>query len=133
MSLKRFIKSLISVTFVLLIYIHLQMKMFGMAYHAKTNQKHIQELVDANGRLTYQILTLKSANNLGKQILDEKSVLQFIESDKILQLSTQMPLTQSPPLPKPQKATPKSVDNLSKLITWFSPQTAEAQEFPSQR
>ena len=129
MNLKNFFKFLFTTTFILLVYIHLQMKIFGMAYHAQTNQKKIQELNDANGRLTYQILALKSANNLGKQILENKSELQFIESDKIFKLSTPAPISQKVILQKPVKLVPKTADNLSKLITWFTPQTAEAEEF----
>ena len=130
MNLKKFLKLLACTTVVLLIYIHLQMKIFALGYYTQTSQRHIQELMDANGRLTYQILTLKSANNIGKRILDDKSDLQFVEQDNILQLTTQTPPSQKPSVPAPRKNMPNAVDKLSKALTWLTPQTAEAQVLP---
>ena len=130
MNLKRFLKLIACTTIVLLIYIHLQMKIFALGYCTQTSQKHIQELMDINGRLTYQILTLKSASNIGKRILDDKSDLQFVEQDNILQLTTPMLPSQKPSVPAPRKNTSQAVDKLSKAFTWFIPQTAEAQALP---
>ena len=130
MNFKKFLKFLICTTVVLLVYVHLQMKIFALAYHTQTSQKQIQELADANGRLTYQLLILKSANNLGKQILEETSNLQFAEQDKVLQLTTQTPSPRSVPSQKPINTTSKAVDRLTKVLTWLTPQTAEAQGLP---
>ena len=130
MNLKKFLKLLVCTTVVLLIYIHLQMKIFALGYHTQTTQKQIQELMDSNGRLTYQILALKSASNIGKRILDDKSDLQFVEQNNILQLTTQMIPSQKPSVQAPRKNTIKAVDKLTKALTWFTPQTAEAQVLP---
>ena len=130
MSFKRFIKLLVCTTTILLLYIHLQMNIFALGYHTQISQKKIQELIDVNGRLTYQILSLKSASNLGKEILDDQSDLQFVEQDNILRLSTPTPASPKPPLQAPLKITSKAVDKLSKAFSWFIPQTAEAQALP---
>jgi len=85
MSLKVYFKIAVFATIVALLYIHMQMKIFELSYKGKDKEKIIHELADTNGALTHQILTLKSANNLGNQLLEkENNSLQFMDHDRVM-------------------------------------------------
>ena len=84
MKLTRFIKGLIFMTITAVIYLHLQMNIFDLAYQGKVKEHAIQKIKDDNGVVTYQILKLKAAHNLGDRMLDEKSGLQFVSRDRVM-------------------------------------------------
>jgi len=85
MSLKVYFKIAVFATIMSLLYIHMQMKIFELSYKGKDKEKIIHELADTNGALTHQILTLKSANNLGNQLLEkENNSLQFMDHDRVM-------------------------------------------------
>ena len=88
MSLKVYFKVAVFATIMSLLYIHMQMKIFELAYNGKDKEKIIHELADTNGTLTHQILTLKSANNLGNQLLEKESNLQFMGRDRVMTVVT---------------------------------------------
>ena len=108
MRLLRFLKFMGFLTLVSLIYIHLQMRIFDLAYQGKTKEKAIRELNDQNSQLTYEILKLKSSQNLGGKLLTESSDLRFLDQSQIVRV----PITQlSKAVPKevlPQEARQKS-------------------------
>ena len=84
MSLRIYFKVAAFATIMALFYIHMQMKIFELAYKGKDREKIIHELADTNGALTHQILTLKSANNLGNQLLEKENSLQFMGRDHMM-------------------------------------------------
>lgn len=69
---------------VCLVYIHMQMKIFELSYRGKDKERIIYALSDTNGALVHEILTLKSANNLGRQLLDKENSLQFMGADHVM-------------------------------------------------
>ena len=71
-----------------LLYIHMQMKIFELSYNGKDKEKIIHELNDSNGALSHQILTLKSANNLGNQLLENDNSLQFMDNERVMTVMT---------------------------------------------
>lgn len=88
MSLKVYFKVASFVTIIALLYIHMQMKIFELSYNGKDKEKIIHELNDSNGALSHQILTLKSANNLGNQLLDhDNNNLQFMDNERVMTVS----------------------------------------------
>src|SRR5689334_13534676 len=98
MNIKVWVKLMAFATVMALIYIHMQMQIFDLAYQGKDREKHMHELRDLNGLLTHQILTLKSANHLGNKLLEKDSTLQFMSNDRVMTLTgpasmrTQVPL-----------------------------------------
>ena len=88
MSLKVYFKVAVFATIMSLLYIHMQMKIFELAYNGKDKEKIIHELADTNGTLTHQILTLKSANSLGNQLLEKENNLQFMGRDRVMTVVT---------------------------------------------
>jgi cell division protein FtsL len=88
MSLKVYAKIAALVTIIALLYIHMQTKIFELSYNGKDKEKIIHELNDSNGALSHQILTLKSANNLGSQLLDRDNSLQFMDNERVMTVRT---------------------------------------------
>src|SRR3989338_5814071 len=86
MRLIRFIKIVIFITILSLGYIHLQMRIFDMAYLGKEKERKIKQLTDENGNLTYAILTIKSSANLGFKMLSENSSLKFMDPNNIVEI-----------------------------------------------
>ena len=123
MSIKIYLKFLTFATFVALIYIHMQMKIYELAYTGKDKEKHFYELSDANGGLTHQILTLKSANHLGNKLLDKDASLQFMGKDHMMTLRTPADVISQPIQPKPKGDHP-----IWPLLSWLSPSEAKAGE-----
>src|SRR5476651_546831 len=89
MSLKVYFKIAAFATIMCLLYIHMQMRIFELSYNGKDKEKIIHELNDTNGALSHQILTLKSANNLGNELLDhDNNNLQFMDNERVMTVST---------------------------------------------
>ncbi len=115
MSLKVYFKVAVFATIISLLYIHMQMNIFELAYKGKDREKIIHELADANGALTHQILTLKSANNLGNQLLDKENSLQFMGRDHMMTVVTP-PVAGMPGLPAPKVHVENSLWNLFSFL-----------------
>jgi len=123
MSLKVYSKIALFVTILALFYIHMQMKIFELSYNGKDKEKIIHELNDSNGALSHQILTLKSANNLGNQLLDHDNSLQFMDNERVMTVRTSegamQRLTRSPA---------KVVNPVWNLFSFLGAQEAKAWE-----
>ena len=105
MRLLKFIKTMVVLTSFALIYIHLQMQIFDLAYQGKNKEKEIRKLIDDNGNVTYNILKLKSSNNLGEKLLGEQSQLQFLDNSRVVKL--EMPKSAQEPNTVALSATPE--------------------------
>lgn len=113
------------ITLLSLIYIHLQMKIYDLAYQAKRNEHKIQKLRDENGVSTYHILALKSVSHIGEKLLDQESSMQFISNDKVYELASSRG-TVKPSLNKTAKAPIGTLSfNFQNWLTVSTPQ-AEA-------
>src|SRR5579863_3007408 len=106
MSLKVYFKVAMFATVLALLYIHMQMKIFELSYNGKDKEKIIHELNDSNGALSHQILTLKSANNLGNQLLDRDNSLQFMDQQRVMTVTTSVGAMQHLEQPKAKVANP---------------------------
>ncbi|MBF0511662.1 MAG: hypothetical protein HQL13_04950 [Candidatus Omnitrophica bacterium] len=100
MSLKMYLKVACFVTVMCLLYIHMQMRIFELSYNGKDKEKIIHELNETNGSLSHQILTLKSANNLGNQLLDRDNSLRFMDNERVMTVSTPAASKHLGPKPK---------------------------------
>lgn len=88
MSLLKSLKIISFMTVLALVYVHLQMRIFELAYQGKKKEKEIQLIGEENGKVTYTILTLKSAHSLGDRMLNENSDMKFRNPQDIVTLST---------------------------------------------
>ena len=123
MSLKVYFKIAAFVTIIALLYIHMQMKIFELSYNGKDKEKIIHELNDSNGALSHQILTLKSANNLGNQLLDHDNSLQFMDNERVMTVTTSAGGMQRMAQPKA-----KVVNPIWNLFSFLGAQEAKAWE-----
>ena len=121
MSLKVYFKVVTFVTIMCLFYIHMQMRIFELSYNGKDKEKIIHELNDSNGALSHQILTLKSANNLGNQLLDRDNSLQFMDNQRV------MTVTRSAGAPERLAKPPaKGINPVWNLFSFLGIQEAKA-------
>ena len=88
MKLFKFLRTMVVITLLSLVYINLQMQIFDLAYEGKRKEKEIRRLNDNNSQLTYHILTLKSANHLGDKLLTQDTPMQFLDTSRIVRLET---------------------------------------------
>ncbi len=86
MRLLHIFKGIFLLTLLALIYIHLQIEFFRLAYQAQKLEEQIHFLVDKNSQITYSILKLKSPNHLGNELLSDQSDMQFLDQEKIVRL-----------------------------------------------
>ncbi len=128
MNLVSPLKWMAFLTVTALLYTHMQMQIFDLAYKAKIKEKFVHQLKDDNGILTHQILTLKSANNLGEKLLDKNDGLMFMGHDRVLTIK------QSGSARKPQapvvvdQAAPKP-GIFSNVLSLLSPREASARDY----
>ena len=80
-------KTMVVLTSFALVYIHMQMQIFDLAYKGKYKEKELRKLIDDNGNVTYNILKLKSSNHLGEKLLGEESHLQFLDNARVVELN----------------------------------------------
>lgn len=125
MSLKVWLKLMSFVTVIALIYTHMQMQIFELAYKGSRREKQMHELRDRHGILTHQILTLKSSNNLGNRLLEKNSDLEFIGNNNVLTLKgpeVAMKQTSSKPI------ISKNENVMWNFLSFLTPQEAKAWE-----
>lgn len=87
MSLTTFMKTMGMLTLLALIYIHMQMHIYTLAYKGKEKQNRIHELVDQKGTLTHHILALTSAQHLGDTLLEKDNSLHFVGRDNMMNVT----------------------------------------------
>jgi cell division protein FtsL len=123
MSLKVYFKIAAFTTIIALLYIHMQMRIFELSYNGKDKERIIYALNDSNGALSHQILTLKSANHLGNQLLDRDNSLQFMDNEQVMTVAASAGALQR--LGQPQAKVDNPVWN---LFSFLCAQEAKAWE-----
>lgn len=88
MKLGKFFLLMGFITLLALTYIHMQMQIYDLAYQGNHKEQQIRRLIEENGDANYRILMMKSANNLGATMLDEKFGMQFADADDVIQITT---------------------------------------------
>ena len=116
MGLTSWFKFMSFATVTALIYIHMQMQIVELAYKGKDKEKKVHDLMDNNGILTQQILTLKSANHLGQELLEKDEGLQFMGHDRVVTFATPAGMSLRP-VTKPKLRTESSFWNWLSFLT----------------
>ena len=125
MRLSKFLKTMLLITALAVIYIYMQNKIFQLAYQGKVREKKIMHLSEINSVLAYEIMRMKSAHHLGDKLLSENSSMRFRDRQSVVQLVA----SGAEPAGKLQTASvSKSVAN--PLLNLFSLNSAEAQPSP---
>jgi hypothetical protein len=120
-SLKTCAKLMLFGTITALIYTHMQMQIFELAYKGKAKERRFHELMDDNGALTHQILALKSASHLGRELLEKDMGLQFVGRESVVTFSGPAAKTAVP-----VRVKSKQDNVLWNALSFLSPQEARA-------
>lgn len=104
MRLTTVIKSMTLLTLVCLGYVHLQMKIIDLAYQGKAREKQIRNLIEENGTVTYNILTLTSSINLGHRLLDDNMKMTFVDPGNVITMSASGDVFNDGPVDAPEVA-----------------------------
>lgn len=125
MRLWRFIKFMFGLTILALIYIHMQMNIFSLAYEGKQKQQKVVRLQEQNGRVSNNVFELKSASYLGRKMLKENVKLKFYDEKNVVKL-----LSGKRPSARNKLASNQNEKSnpLSKLFSWRFPSVAHAEE-----
>lgn len=114
MNLAAWFKLMVFATVTALLYTHMQMQIVELAYKGKERERRVHELMDNNGAIKHAILTLRSANHLGQEILAKDDGLQFMGHDRVMVLSTPKAKQLMQPAQKPK------IKAESPMMNWLS-------------
>lgn len=117
MTFGRTIKSIGFMTLMALIYISMQMQILSLAYEGKAQEKEIQQLIEENSNVTYDIMVMKSANHIGSHLLAADPSLDFASEAAVIEIAA--PIVEERPLDE-TNATPKQATFFSRLIAFVS-------------
>jgi hypothetical protein len=92
------------------------MKIIQLAYHGKEKEKMIRQLAEENSRITYTVLRMKSSSNLGGKLLSEKSDMEFVAPQSIIQISASERILRSD-IPQPSARQNNFMDPLLSLLS----------------
>lgn len=127
MKLTTFMKFMGLVTLLSLAYIHMQMQIFDLAYLGKDKEKMLHVLSQEKQNLTYAILRIKSANNLGYEMMGEDSGMQFVNPNEIIHISSAQPIVEEQDVENTQ-LTSVEKSPLTSFISFASRAEAKIQE-----
>jgi len=86
MRLPKFIILLVFMTVISLIYVQLQIEIFKQAYDGSLNESRLRDVLEDNSILMYNILALKSAQNVGERLLSKEKTLEFAKKQQIAEI-----------------------------------------------
>ena len=86
-----FLKGMIIVTVLAVMYIHLQMKIYDLAYQTRGAHKNIERLAEVNSRVRNDIARLRSSDHIGRELLAEDTQYQFASRRHIVEVATDRP------------------------------------------
>ncbi|MBF0331445.1 MAG: hypothetical protein HQL17_05865 [Candidatus Omnitrophica bacterium] len=86
-----FLKGMGIVTIMALLYIHLQMNIYALAYQGKKKEVRIEKLAEHNSVVQNDILRLQSSDHIGRSLLGKEKVYQFASKTHVLEVESQGP------------------------------------------
>jgi len=86
-----FLKGMMIVTVMALLYIHLQMNIYTLAYQGKKKEVRIEKLSEHNSLVRNDILRLKSSDNIGRELLGKENAYQFASRNNVVEVESRGP------------------------------------------
>ena len=87
-----FLKGMAIVTIMAILYIHLQMNIYSLAYQGKKKEVRIDKLAEHNAVVQNDILRLQSSDHIGRELLSKEKMYQFASKNHVLEVESQGPL-----------------------------------------
>ncbi len=84
-----FLKGMAVITIMALLYIHLQMNIYALAYQGKKKESRIEKLAENNAAVRNDILRLQSSDNIGRELLTkENSSYRFASRRNVVEVES---------------------------------------------
>jgi hypothetical protein len=87
-----FLKGMAVVTIMALLYIHLQMNIYALAYQGKKRETRIEKLAEHNAAVKNDIMRLKSSDNIGRELLGKEKTYQFASRSNVVEVESNGPV-----------------------------------------
>ncbi len=87
-----FLKGMLVITIMALLYIHLQMNIYALAYQGKKREIRIEKLAEHNSIVKNDIMRLKSSENIGRELLGKEKEYQFVSRNNVVEVESRGPV-----------------------------------------
>ena len=87
MRLSKFILCVVIITSISLLYVHMQVEIFKLAYEARNKENRIEDLLAKRENLMYNINALKSTQHIGDTLFSKDWDFQFPSEQQVVQLA----------------------------------------------
>ncbi|MBF0593507.1 MAG: hypothetical protein HQL22_00915 [Candidatus Omnitrophica bacterium] len=88
MKVSDFLKVMFVITFTAVLYIHLQMSIYDLAYQGKKKEDTVEKLAENNVMMKNDILRLKSADHIGRELLEKEKDYKFASRSNVVEVET---------------------------------------------
>ena len=86
MKVSDFLKGLMVVTVMAVLFIHLQMSIYDLAYQGKRKEDKIEKLAENNVIMKNDILRLKSSDHIGRELLVKEKDYKFVSQNNVVEV-----------------------------------------------
>ncbi|MBF0387780.1 MAG: hypothetical protein HQL20_07995 [Candidatus Omnitrophica bacterium] len=86
MKVSDFLKVMFLITTMGVLYIHLQMNIYDLAYQGKRREDKIEKLAENNNIMKNEILRLKSSDHMGRQLLAKENDYKFLGRNNVVEV-----------------------------------------------
>ena len=86
MKVSSFLKVMCIVTTMGVLFIHLQMSIYELAYQGKRRADKIEKLAESNVMMKNDILRLKSSDHIGRQLLVKEGDYKFLGRNNVVEV-----------------------------------------------
>lgn len=88
MKVSDLVKMMVVVTVLAVLYIHVQMNIYAMAYQGSSRQQKIDKLVEMNAIIKNDITRLQSSDHIGRSLLAKGKSYQFAGPDHVVEVAS---------------------------------------------
>lgn len=82
------VKMMVVITVLAVLYIHVQMNIYTMAYQGSSRQQKIDKLVETNAIIKNDITRLKSSDHIGRALLVKGKAYQFASPEHVVEVAS---------------------------------------------
>jgi hypothetical protein len=88
MKVVDFLKVMGVITVMAVLYIHLQMEIYTLAYEGRIKEQKIEMLAEKNVMVSNDILRLKSSDNMGRELLVKEKEYSFASRKHVVEVES---------------------------------------------
>jgi predicted ATPase len=86
--MNHFLKGMLVITIMALLYIHLQMNIYALGYEGRKNEARVEQLAERNSQVRNDVLRLKSSDNIGRELLGKENAYQFASRRDVVEVES---------------------------------------------